>query len=358
MNPLGLPETVDAWWGAARWLRRRAAGRSLRGLIRQAGWDERVTRAVGRWPILDDHGVEPTPRRPVDILALRADAARLDLAGMAGMAPPSHAGALAAPMLDARPHWLAAGMARAVAESDPPPADEPLRLPWPEVSLWWEQPAEVGMLADLAPPGIVGALTEAGNPATPWELASPCGLFALDDPRDDSWVTLDGVVVLGDHDGQLEPFAVWVLSVSVPADSGAAESRTRPLRTVAPCALDLCELRHVVEGMAAVVAYGHWRDVPARDRPAPGADRRELRQWLRRHDPNAVSPVRVLDAGKRPSSGRSGGGTHASPVAHARKGHYRRQYHPSTDDHEVIWIPPTVVNPHGLDGERITVWRL
>lgn len=366
---LGIPETIDDWWAIARAIRARR-GRSVESLIRQGQWEERVSAQLGRWPLRSPHGTEPSTYVPADVLVLRTLAAGLDL-GL-GLPDPSQAppyrGGLAALVFDGVPHWLTARTAQGITHSEPPPAEmlADLRLPYDEQVVWFGSPTPVGTAGDLVSDFVRCSVRDARGPLgqvrmddVPWELA--VGSVALvgadpgDAPARDVQVSVEGVVLLAGAEGHPVDLMAWVLAC-VPPPSAL---RSRPIRCIVPARRSQAELAPAVANLMAVVAWGSWQ-APTAERLSPRARRGEMRRWMRHNDLSALGPVRVLDAPRhvvRPAP-EAPIGTHASPVTHLRRGHWRRQWRPSTGGHVPTWITPVLVNPTGADDGQVVVWRL
>lgn len=370
-NPLGLADTVEGWWDLARRVRARR-GRSVESLLAQGAWEERVSRQYGRWPWGSPHGAEPARRVPADVLVLRTLAAGSDLGlGLPDPADaPGYRGGLAAAALDGVPHWLPSRTAEGIAHSEPPPAEmlADLRLPWGESAVWFGAPAQLGRADGLLPEAVRAAVRDARSPDgrvrlddVPWELAVGAAALVSADPEDAPAglvdVAVDGAVLLADDEGRPSDLMVWALAATPPASA----VRSRPIRLLAPALRSRSDLADAVDNLLAVVAWGDWCTPEARGVPEPGVDRRELRKWLRGNDPSVLGPVRVLDVPDRSHGRRSSdllATSHASPVTHLRRGHWRNQYRRSTDDHQPVWIAPVVVNPGGVDDAQVVVWRL
>jgi len=352
MNPLGVsPDRV---------LQDRLAGdiigwrRDPHALLEQAKWELRVSHQSGRWTYPPrPHDPEPEmPLLPADVLALRSLTALNDL----DFEDPqqSRIGALAGLMLDSTPLWLSGQVAEQVANTPTP--DElgaELRLPFPAVSVWFAAPAKL----PVTDPDLVLPLREPDGDRWLWygnRQTAPWTLLIGDNERPEPDVWLDGVVLIATDEGEILDTVGWIVS-----DRNTSEIRSRPTRGVILGSLELAELRDVAYAMAAIAAWGDWLTIQA-EPISSGADRKFLRRWVRKNDPAALGPVRVLDVKRsQPERGKPGRGTHASPVTHLRRGHYRRVVvGPRREGREWRWIPPVVVNPDGQSRDQVQIWRL
>jgi hypothetical protein len=192
------------------------------------------------------------------------------------------------------------------------------------------------------------------RPAT--TVANPTIAIGRDRP-----VRVSGVVLHGDDDGRLDDLVMWLTAVPDHVDAP---------RSLIYGWLSRSMLRHVAVNLAAAAAWGQWTA------PTLGAglddtiDTPQFRKAVRtsrfrRHEPaGGAVGVRVLDARRtmQPSAGTAGeGGTHASPVTHRRRRHWRRQRVGPRDDwrYERRLIAPTIVNPgHQPVDNPLTVYRL
>lgn len=134
---------------------------------------------------------------------------------------------------------------------------------------------------------------------------------------------LTGVMLLAGADGRLCDLMGCLVTVDPPGGTGIPVERTWALL---PAMISRSTLRPVVLNVAAAVAWGDWHPPQAVELPDDvdsGEFRRALRRGaFRRREPGgAALGVRVLDTTRtmRPQP-RPAGGSHASPVAHLRRG--------------------------------------
>ena len=120
------------------------------------------------------------------------------------------------------------------------------------------------------------------------------------------------------------------------------------------------------DGDTSLISFGTWSTAAPLAAPPVGAHRsvmRELRKGVTKklEENGGLAGVQLLTVKPRtPTATRSGEGTHASPVTHPRRGHFRRvPVGPRNDNqHEVRWIPPVIVNPGAQGTGRIHIYRL
>jgi hypothetical protein len=317
-----------------------------------------VAEATGRWRFRGGRA-EPSRLVPGDVVALSA----LYAAGVVGERSDDGSPALypegtsvARRVLDARHFWLPANTVEAVLSSDRPDASmlPEVRLPHRCCAVWFAQAAQI-------PPGAVpdvsAVVASLATFIVRHEQPMVAAFAALDRLRGgEGW--LEGVLLNADESGHLDDRVAWFVR---DGPAGKVSSRTVLFGRVSDA-----DWAAVVEVLAAVVAWGDWT---APERLAPiawGADRaarRQLRRGRTRivEEAGGLSNVVVLDARRRaPPGDGPGEGTHASPITHLRRGHFRRVPVGPRDQQrrEVRWIPPTVVNPLGPGGDTIRVYRL
>lgn len=250
----------------------------------------------------------------------------------------------AAAILRAVPYWLPAGAEAAVLDSEPPP-DQP-RLGAPS-AVWLAEPLSIPPVA--FPPHLATIADLGSDPdgrhrrrfTAPMERSIRT-LRAICEAPGGSRVR--GVLLTADRDGTLEDLIGWVIEIPV------ADDDLRRSRQIMFARRSLTAWLSVIDMLAAVVAWGDWTDPVGRVPDKPD------RAWLRRlrygatrraEQSGEVGGVRVLDVRRRtrPAERSNALGTHASPVTHPRRGHFRRQVHGPRHDpwHETIWVRPTMV---------------
>lgn len=369
MNPLGIPTPGD-WPALARTLRGIAGNRHPNELRGQIASDfAAVTEA---WPRRWSTGWQP-PRsmRPADLLVMRGAAAGADLG--INPADAAHVDRLAAQgvtgahtlgriVLNAMPFWIPGRVAWGLARTDPPDDidDLEMRLPADLVSVWFSEPlrSEHGLAPQWLTDRVVG-LADGDRDAwpvdDPWELSHVRALVERPEVGATEVVQICGVVLAAGDEGRPLDVVVWIVAQrwkGGPRDGGWTF-------TPIPARPQEAGWRALWWSLCAIVAWGDW--VP--DRPLNVLNRGKMRRFLALGiDPSKLGPVRVLDARHRDTLGadRDGGdGTHASPVTHLRRGHWRRQRHgPGRSEVSLRWIAPTVVNPGNEGSWRETVWTL
>ncbi len=160
-------------------------------------------------------------------------------------------------------------------------------------------------------------------------------------------------------DGRMEDGVGWL--VRTPSDEPErADERTLILGRRSEAAW-----HSVLDLLAAIVSWGSWTEPPPIDAIPVDAPRTTLRalrkgKMRRLEEAGGLAGVLVLDARHRPpSANTSGTGTHASPIPHVRRGHFKRVPIGPRDEggREVRWIAPTLVNPEG-EGRQVRVYRL
>lgn len=272
---------------------------------------------------------------------------------------------LAAWMYGAVPFFLPVSSAVGIAGSHPPDPEllDELHLPFPRVGVYFG--------ADLAlPDGVRGGdeqlldvmrqaamrddrVTEVRADRFPPDTMTSAQIALAKGAE----VRLAGVIFRSDDAGHLADDVLWL--TVVPA-------ATKAPRRLTVGRLSRARLRPLALNLAAATAWGDWHPPPA-PLELPGdltsaAFRKQLRRGVfRRREPSgAAVGVRVLDTQRMESRSTSvGTGTHASPVTHLRRGHWRRQRVGPREDwrHEQRFIPPVLVNP-GHASDSITIYRL
>lgn len=169
-------------------------------------------------------------------------------------------------------------------------------------------------------------------------------------------VQVCGVVLHADDDGHLDDLVLWLT---------VAPGERRP-RGALYGWLSRSTLRYVAVNLAAAVAWGQWT-APSLDGTettlSPPTLTRDLvrsSRFRRREPYGGAVGVRVLDARRTISRASADGGTHASPITHRRRRHWRRQRVGPRDEwrYERRLIAPIIVNPGGQLDQRLTVYRL
>jgi hypothetical protein len=252
-----------------------------------------------------------------------------------------------------------------VLSSDAPPGDvaAEIRLPVPHCLVWFAQPATI--------PGevIPDAISDHYAHLLAFNAESRPGLRNVEQPALAAFKALDtirlhpheclleGVLLFATTNGTLRDVAVWL--VRCPTPNGPSNRFAVLGRT------STAGWGHVVTLLGAMVCFGSWSAATPLTAPPVGAGRsaiRELRKGAtkRLEEGGGLLGVRVLDAHHRTAATTTGDGTHASPITHVRRGHFRRvPVGPRSEEgREVRWFPPTIVNPGAEGQERIRVYRL
>lgn len=372
MNPLGIPETLDRWQQLAGRLRaivrvddRHTNLAYLREAIKR---DLRIAEATGRWQLTPD-GPEPTVYLPGDVLALRSLAAIWDIRDADLGDGQGTVGRL---LLDATPYFVPGPVALGLLQSYAP--DEAtlagLHLPYDSVAVYFGASIASPTL-ELVPAALVDEWM-ADVEALPTEGFGlrvllgdmpfvQAGIAVADyeyDPAEQpARVRIEALLLLAEE-GSLRDEIAWLVAAETPT-----RVRERPVRALVPGLRSCCGWADPVHSLAAAVAWADWTAEPPLR--LPGLLRRDLRQlrrgpMRRAEQAGALANVRVIDARpvKSAEAAEPGGG-HASPVAHLRRGHWRRvRVGPKRDwRYQGRWIAPTIVNPdHG--SLRPVVYRL
>lgn len=400
-NPFGAPETPAGWEDAARLAVElvdpafagadvtqlqadadRVTGASAKrpyGVLARAARDSQQIEATGRWRIHGDVYREPERRVPGDVLGMRALAAAQTAAtgeqeevlqyrdviavinpgGQVRVVP---AGLQLANLLYAAEcYWLPAAAEAAVLGSEPPSGSDlaELVLPHGHSVVWFAQGLDAPPQLPLLPVQLLESWRRdyhGGEPA-PAFIGAPLALRGVDPqlPGEAGRLAIDGVVLAADEDGHAHDLVVWVCRVT----HGA-----RRQRLLIPGRRSLAGWRTPLHLLTAIVAWGDWMEPPEGVRV--GTTRGELRglrhgRTRRAEEAGGLAAVRVLDTRRpghvgRPS--RAGDGTHASPITHLRRAHFRRvPVGPGGQDREVRWIRPTIVNP-GHEAAPTRIYRL
>jgi hypothetical protein len=168
---------------------------------------------------------------------------------------------------------------------------------------------------------------------------------------------LEGVVLAEKPGGGLADEVLWMVSVNPDATRpGTALDR---YRAMVWGQLSSARLSHVARNLAAAVSWAEWHEPDRRlvlpDDPVSRDWRKAVRRGeFRRHEPRgAAAGVRVLDVSRTPVGERVVGGdgqagTHASPITHLRRAHWRHQrVGAGLAERRLVRVPATVVNPGG-----------
>jgi hypothetical protein len=342
----------------------------LDALFAAARRDAALAWASGRWrPGRPD----PETYVPGDVSALRGFAVAADLARVA-----SYQSVIAAPtagppeddevwrtavirtitcladttaLYEAVPHFLDAETAVGILGSRPPePSDlAELRLPYPRISVWFGRVLELGAEMHDWPSGW-DHLADLGGRPTP-ERTVVGDLRALGGG-------IEGVVLAEQPGGGLANEVLWLVSVNPDASRPGTAALDRYRATVWG-QLSSARLAHVARNLAATVSWAEWhepdRSLSLPDDPVSRDWRKAVRRGeFRRHEPKgAAAGVRVLDVSRTPVGDRVVGGngragTHASPITHLRRAHWRHQrVGPGLAERRLVRVPATVVNPGG-----------
>jgi hypothetical protein len=179
-----------------------------------------------------------------------------------------------------------------------------------------------------------------------------------------------GVVLVSAPGGiGLSDYLLWLISTEPDSSLPPPENLDRS-RNVVEGRLSHSLLAPVIHNLAAVLSWGEWCEPPPMP---PGIGEPGSARYLRslsrgrsrkRILAGALSGVRVLDLQAMRPRARSApdpARTHASPIPHHRRGHWRSvRVGPRSEWHyEGRWIAPVFVNPHGLvEGRGLQVYRL
>ncbi len=341
----------------------------------------RLLEATGRWRFRMSRS-EPFKLVPGDVLALSA----LHATNLVIDFNPPRTGAatdsismftesadMAATILDARQYWLPAGVESALLTSETPENDliGDIRLPVRTCLVWFAQPATIP--ADVIPEAAsdsyahilqfdAESLPGQRNVEQP-AMAAFKALHAIrSQPHE---CALEGVLLFGDSEGRLQDAVVWLVQCPT----------TSPAGTVLPNLVDRFSVLgrpshagwgHVPTLLGALISFGTWSTAAPLAAPPAGAHRsvmRELRKGSTKklEENGGLAGVQLLTVKPRsPTSTNRGESTHASPVTHPRRGHFRRvPVGPRNEDQrEVRWIPPVIVNPGAAGTGHVQIYRL
>jgi hypothetical protein len=393
-----------------------AAAEAMRAAADRAGWllsadqlrkrlDELLDRNLRDWDIVQQAGRwalgRPDPEEfvPGDVLALRwltVGSAMNQARGLAERAMPTAAGdphrsartsgslALAARttasavwrVATATPYFLEVRNAVGILASRPAPTEllEELHLPFPAVTVYFG--------ADLALDPRLLAWSE-GLDAPDRQRQSQAATMLSEVPFLVSRMDLEndvrrlggyltGVTLLAGPGGQgVEDQVFWHVATN-PVPSPLEPMGFDRGRGMLWGRRSYATLGQLADNLAAAVAWGDWKppEPPPPLTAAPGSRpwRKALKTgpFRRALQRGAFADVHVLDtttqqpapAAQRPADG---GAQRTSPIAHTRRGHWRRvRVGPTTGwRYEGRWIAPTVVNPGGPTRPgRTVVYRL
>lgn len=340
----------------------------LQSLFDAAKRDAAIAVASGRWRL--GHP-DPEVYVPGDVVALRGFAVAADLARIISYQriiadPPvgregdeeiwlnavSHTLAFLADtnaLYEAVPHFLDAEVAVGILASRPPEPDDvaELRLPYPRISVWFGRVLEVGPELHDWPESWDRVPDLSGRPTS--------GRTAIGDLRALGG-GIEGVVLSEAPGGGLSEEVLWLVSVN-PDPSRPGPAALDRYRATVWGRLSSARLAHVARNLAATVAWAEWHE-PDRHLKLP--DDPESREWrkavrrgeFRRREPRgAAGAVRVLDVARAPVADgvihdRPTSATHASPVTHLRRAHWRHQrVGAGLAERRLVRVPATVVNP-------------
>ncbi len=358
----------------------RATGLWTRAMIdalpRRHHRDWAIAEASGRW----SPDLQPRRREfvPGDVCGVRAAACQGSLVSAERVQRDVHGPAsdqtnrraerelvLGAWLYEAVPFFLPVTSAITIAGSYPPDdtlLDE-LRLPYPRLGVYFG--ADLTIPARLR--GHDGQLAEVARAADALDRSGPLTVRADEFPpfavcssqlelMRGHELCLSGLVFHADAEGRLADVVSWL--------TVAPDAAEQP-RRITPGLLSRSTLRPVALNLAAAAAWGDWQppgEIDLPDDPDSRMFRRELRRsaFRRREPTGAAIGVRVIDARRRERrTSRHAPGTHASPVTHHRRGHWRRQRVGPRDawHYERRHVPPVIVNP-GHESGIVTVYRL
>jgi hypothetical protein len=377
--------------GAAEW------ETVLRQVVPAIGKDRAIAEASGRWPdftLMGETQVVASPYNPQimvtkpvpgalplhcppqyvpgDVVAIRARAGRVALRrtvedpGAFYRDEPTRLHMLwemtiARLVYGAVPYFLPAASAHGIMASVPPDAGlvADLRLPYRAVGVFFGSDLEI-------PPELMGGedaldhRRRVNDPSEDLRLNLPSIVRpAVTAIRQGKPLALTGMVLVGGEEGGLSDFALFI--VRTPTNRVYGHSLVEGL-------LSRSRLTPLVRNLAASVAWGDWTP-PPEVLQLPEADSAEFRRAInrgafRRREPRGVAAgVYVLEAprpGIRHATRQTHQNEHASPVAHLRRGHWRRQRIGPRDEwhYEGRWVRPTLVNPEGGERGATRVYRL
>jgi hypothetical protein len=316
---------------------------------------------------------EPARLVPGDVLALSSLHATSLMVGPPTANPKDRAvyvenSALARTVLEARSYWLPAAAIEAVLMTEHLPDDlvAEIRLPVRSCLVWFAQPVLIpgagsvpdvtAQLESIRTLEATAPVAERGIERAPLEGFEALVCIA----RRPLECTVEGVLLVADDDGRLGDGVAWL--VRVPDDDPSVNGG----RAVLFARRAWSQWRSILDVLAAIVCWGDWtlpEQLPAFDAlDATRSGRRELQKGRTRRleEAGGLAGVVILDAHRRARSGGDAGGTHASPITHVRRGHFRRVPIGPRDDgrREVRWIAPTIVNPDGAGRDIVRVYRL
>lgn len=170
---------------------------------------------------------------------------------------------------------------------------------------------------------------------------------------------VEGVMLTTNDAGRLADGVGWMIRTP-PVSQGGPDARYLVLGRRSDAGWS-----RVVDLLASIICWGDWT-APEQMTLDVGADRSARRQIrkgkLRRlEEAGGLAGVLILDATRRaPGRSRQSAGTHASPITHVRRGHFKRIVVGPREEQrrEIRWIAPTVVNPEGVGTNKIRVYRL
>ena len=333
-----------------------------------------IAQATGRWRVTGNYR-SPATFVPGDVAALSALHTMTLMLGVpdndddrvTGNAPVFLESApVARAVLRSRSYWLPAAASDAVLTSDPPPSDllDEIRLPEQRCIVWFAQPALVP--AGVVPDRIAGAADYlqrvVAEPDTqrferPADVTFQALATIAERPHE---CLLEGVMLTADTEGRPADGVGWL--VRTPEARAGAD---RPRRSLILGRRSLASWTSVTDLLSAIVSWGDWiaPEPLTIDLGGDRTARRAIRKGKARRleEAGGLANVLVLDAKRRavrPTT--SPTGTHASPIPHARAGHYRRvRVGPREEERrEIRWIHPTIVNPDGTGRDVIRIYRL
>ena len=273
---------------------------------------------------------------------------------------------------DAVPFYLPTGICAGVADSIPPRDDalDDIRLPFrtcllalgaplhlqARSGLWHPQ---VARTLELAPSGLpvdeACLAAETRGQGLAINLASPPPPVPVVHAAYARGVFVDGLILLGDEDGQLADEMIWLLRIP-------GISRTTMTRAALPGWRSLSTLSDTITNLAAALAWASWTTPETTPLPVNRPTSTNARQ--ERH--GLLGGVRVLSltrasATDHPKASVSGDDRDASRRVspHLRRGHWRRARIGSRADWDGTygnpWIRPTVVNAAlgSVNGQRV-----
>lgn len=370
-NGFGVPVHVPGFFALAEEIGHTFTDGSnvqIGDVMTEAAYRLMLAEATGRWRWQTGR-TEPTAFIPGDTLALSAGYAmglagdRVEQDGRPAPVLRSESSSIARMILDARNYWLPRGAVGALLASTLPAAAlADLTLPAAVCALWFAQPVEIpGGAAPAMLLESARVLDEfAQSPGQPYiERPLAATMNTMRNVHEGGSAILEGVILFADPDGQPRDHIGWLVRDTKAKNRMIERNLLLGRRSDAAW-------RSAIDLATAIVAWGDWSE-PERFTPDVGWDadraaKRQLRKGRakRLEEGGGLTNVVVLDTRRRAPARGDGTGSHASPITHTRRDHFRRVLVGPRDAprREWRWIPPTIVNPDGTGAEFVRVYRL